>query len=115
MTESTAVTPWMNGSAVTDTLNINCAAPAQFAVQITDNRLGTADSNVLAETTLGGSASEAFGLSTDPVGTNIGAYTVTATDAGATVDSASGKLIISTDSGNSWTDASSPKFSTTPG
>jgi hypothetical protein len=112
--EPTAVTPWMGGNTPSDTLNIACDAPAQIAVQLLDNRAGTAAPGVILNSALEASATEIFGLGQDSTGVSVGAYSVIATEAGATVDGSTGKVITSTD-GTSWADGSNVLFSNQPG
>jgi hypothetical protein len=110
--EPTAVTPWMGGNTPSDTLNIACDAPAQIAVQLLDNRAGTAAPGVILGSALEASATEIFGLGQDSTGTRVGAYSVTAS--ATTVDGSTGKVITSTD-GTSWADGSNVLFSNQPG
>ena len=110
----TAVTPWMGGNTPTDTLNIACDAPAQIAVQLLDNRANTTAPGVILGSVLDASATEIFGLGLDGAGTSVGAYSVTATDTGATVDGSTGKVITSAD-GSSWSDGANVLFSNQAG
>lgn len=109
----TAITPWMGGTTPSNTLNISCDAPAQIAVQLLDNRAATAAPGVIGSA-LTASATEIFGLGQDGAATNVGAYSVTATDAGAMVNGIKGKVITSND-GTAWTNGSNVLFSNQSG
>jgi hypothetical protein len=100
--DSTLITPSMSGTHPKSTMNINCDAPAQIAVNVTDNRAATVNLDVLTGGTLpGATVEQVFGMGADGVGTNIGAFTITSTSGGTLVDSAPGRVIESFD-GNSW-------------
>lgn len=111
---ATAITPQMGGATPSDTLNIACDAPAQIAVKLLDNRSGSASPDVLVGSALNATATQIFGLGKDSVGTNVGAYSVTATETGAMVNGSSGKVITSTD-GTSWTNGTNVLFSNQAG
>jgi hypothetical protein len=108
---STAITPSMSGVDPETTLNIVCDAPAQIAMNITDNRSSTVDNSVIGDL-ISATAADTFGMGADSAGTNIGAFTITGN--GTTVDGAAGKAIESTD-GSNWTSPALARVQNTTG
>lgn len=105
-TQAAPITPSMGGADPVKTMTVICAAPAQFAVKLLDNRSASVNTAVLTGGLPAGStAAQLFGLGQDASATNIGAYIVTAKGADLSVDGAAGKMIISTDAGTTWADS----------
>ncbi|HEL7748607.1 DUF1120 domain-containing protein [Stenotrophomonas maltophilia] len=100
-TEPTALTGGSRGAAI----SVNCTADTKFALQVIDNKSGTANADVVSALGSEAAADRLFGLGTDSSGNNIGGYLVrfnqTATgDAGG--DTAVAAQNVNTSDGSTW-------------
>ncbi|EKM5745003.1 DUF1120 domain-containing protein [Enterobacter kobei] len=98
------ITPYLNGTDPTTTLNVSCEGPALIGAKIADQRAGTvAATDEGIDGVLGVTPTQLFGLGSFG-GKSLGAYAILSSN--VLVGGAAGKVISSTDNGGNWADQS---------